>query len=731
MSSIDLGSVTAYSIAVKYGFTGTEAEWMQAILNAGEYSQETAENAELAEASAQSAEASAVRAEILYGSPLVANTVADMEEENRVYVYVGSETGYTSGNWYYYDGTTWTSGGVYNGEGVNTDPSLSIEDMPADAKAVGDAIDDVKSDLSDLEDRVEVLEEGGGSGTGVPAEVKMAIFTLLDSAGYGETGVSDELAIVQAWATTTSSITLNTSEITISGTGTNQLIATTVPSGNPVSWSSSNPNVATVSNTGLVTGVGNGSCVITASSGDVSATCSVSVSGFVMYSITNNLTNATNSNPATSIASGASYSAVITANEGSVLSTAVITMGGIDITSTAYDSGNISIASVTGNIVITVTTSETTDVRLYAEDKVLAYNSPANLVYEKDVTHGGITITYDMDVPTNKLYPAGVLAHDSIFTQNQGEIQVLYDDTPKTYTDISGRWAKTYNSSHTYTEFKYLWNLSFVYNQIRFSVDMRFMDDSYMYDYSTGQVWFAGKNTPYYGMHNIHEADGLTSISAVYSPSSTVYDFTTLDELKTDVVVTAHYLNGTTDTISDFYLLGELEAGTNTITVYYGGKTTTITVIALETTTAKIAEENKVLNYSGGNYTTNDVINGGITITYDMDSPTNILYPAGILAASDSTLNSKNPVLVVYDENDNPVNYVGSGPDRWLQLLSKPPVEYSQQWTLQKNYSKIAFSVDMRCLSDSYMYDKTTGKVWFAGINTPYFGMSNISEANS
>ena len=158
MSSRELGSVTAYSIAVKYGFEGTEAEWMQAILNAGENAQDAENSAQNASnsatasaSSAASAEASAVRAEILYGSPLIANTVADMEEENRVYVYVGSETGYTSGNWYYYDGTAWTSGGVYNGEGVNTDPSLSIEDMPADAKAVGDAIEDATNDLkSDL-----------------------------------------------------------------------------------------------------------------------------------------------------------------------------------------------------------------------------------------------------------------------------------------------------------------------------------------------------------------------------------------------------------------------------------------------------------------------------------------------------------------------------------------------------------------------------------------------------
>ena len=74
------------------------------------------------------------------GSPLVASTVADMTDTSKVYVYTGSETGYTSGNWYYYDGSEWVSGGVYNSTAFETDETLSVEGAAADAKAVGDAI---------------------------------------------------------------------------------------------------------------------------------------------------------------------------------------------------------------------------------------------------------------------------------------------------------------------------------------------------------------------------------------------------------------------------------------------------------------------------------------------------------------------------------------------------------------------------------------------------------------
>lgn len=73
------------------------------------------------------------------------------------------------------------------------------------------------------------------------------------------------------------------------------------------------------------------------------------------YTITGNYTNVTNSNQATTVQNGAAYTATITAASGYAMQTVSITMGGVDITSTAYNSstGAISIASVTGNIVIT------------------------------------------------------------------------------------------------------------------------------------------------------------------------------------------------------------------------------------------------------------------------------------------------------------------------------------------------------------------------------------------
>lgn len=70
-------------------------------------------------------------------------------------------------------------------------------------------------------------------------------------------------------------------------------------------------------------------------------------------SITNNLTGCTTSNSTTSVAVNESYSATITPNSGYTLTTLTVTMGGVDITSTAVSGSTISIASVTGDVVIT------------------------------------------------------------------------------------------------------------------------------------------------------------------------------------------------------------------------------------------------------------------------------------------------------------------------------------------------------------------------------------------
>lgn len=233
----------------------------------------------------------------------------------------------------------------------------------------------------------------------------------------------------------------------------------------------------------------------------------------------------------------------------------------------------------------------------------------------------------------------------------------------------------------------------------------------------------------------------LVSISAVFNQGQNViYNTDSLDTLKQYLTVTAHMSDGTSNTVTTYTLSGTLTEGTSTIVASYGGKTTTfaVTVTNRTDTTAQIEYVGKLIthrNYTPS-YVQSDATNGGITIKYQMDTPTATLFPAGIIptdSVSTMTPGGYAACLVVYDDNGNEINYVNELSDtvftRWVQSKSGTMTEFSQSWNLASTYSQIAFSVDMRYLDDAYMYDKTTGQVWFAGINTPYYGMSNISEA--
>ena len=79
----------------------------------------------------------------------------------------------------------------------------------------------------------------------------------------------------------------------------------------------------------------------------------ISYGSKIYHSINNTLSHVVTDNEATSIEDGAAYTATLTADTGYVLGAVTVTMGGTDITSIAYGNGNISIASVTGDIVIT------------------------------------------------------------------------------------------------------------------------------------------------------------------------------------------------------------------------------------------------------------------------------------------------------------------------------------------------------------------------------------------
>ena len=77
------------------------------------------------------------------------------------------------------------------------------------------------------------------------------------------------------------------------------------------------------------------------------------------YSVAYNLNNSVSSNTSTSIKKGSSYHTIITANAGHKITRILCTMGGVNIIDRDGTSGDISIANVSGDITISVTTEAT------------------------------------------------------------------------------------------------------------------------------------------------------------------------------------------------------------------------------------------------------------------------------------------------------------------------------------------------------------------------------------
>ena len=77
--------------------------------------------------------------------------------------------------------------------------------------------------------------------------------------------------------------------------------------------------------------------------------------------ITSALTHCTTSNSATTVDNGMGYTATITPESGYAMQVLTVIMGGTDITSSAVSGSTISIASVTGNVVITAVAQEITN----------------------------------------------------------------------------------------------------------------------------------------------------------------------------------------------------------------------------------------------------------------------------------------------------------------------------------------------------------------------------------
>ena len=173
------------------------------------------------------------------------------------------------------------------------------------------------------------------------------------------------------------------------------------------------------------------------------------------YTVTNNLSNCINSNSATNVTSGNSYSATISPNSGYVMSSITVTMGGNNITNSVVSGNSIYISSVTGNIVITAnaTQQQTGGGSTPSNQNILSYMYPMPQSHEC-IPNGAPSDWKYQSRWENKDKPAGWSAfggwaqvyrvEGTPFTQNTGVEIKNY----KVYGWKNGQW-------HSVTELPY------------------------------------------------------------------------------------------------------------------------------------------------------------------------------------------------------------------------------------------------------------------------------------
>lgn len=184
----------------------------------------------------------------------------------------------------------------------------------------------------------------------VPFDIKNAIYTLLSKAAYTETGLTDELSIVETW-------------------------------------------------------IG------------------------VTFTVVNSLTNCVTNNMSSTIESRTRYSASILPDTGYTLNSVNVTMGGADITSTAYSRGTITIPSVTGNIVITATA-------VMAVSSISAVYTQSGTVHDTDsldTLKNDLVVTATYGDSSTATIPGTDYALSGTLTEGTSTITVAYSGKTATF----------------------------------------------------------------------------------------------------------------------------------------------------------------------------------------------------------------------------------------------------------------------------------------------------------
>ena len=169
----------------------------------------------------------------------------------------------------------------------------------------------------------------------------------------------------------------------------------------------------------------------------------------IYWDVTNTLSHCTSSNSAETVLKGGSYTATITASTGYTLTgaTVSVTMGETDITSTAYSNGAISIASVTGDLAISVTAAEV-PATLVSID---ATYSQFGTVYDTDSLDSlkeDLVVTATYDDSSSEEVGADDYTLSGTLEEGTSTITVTYEGKTDTF-DVTVTHATVYTKNYT------------------------------------------------------------------------------------------------------------------------------------------------------------------------------------------------------------------------------------------------------------------------------------------
>lgn len=143
----------------------------------------------------------------------------------------------------------------------------------------------------------------------------------------------------------------------------------------------------------------------------------ISYGADVYYSVSYALTSVTSSSAVSSIKSGEAYTTTLIVADNYTIQSVTVTMGGVNITSTAYSNGTISISEVTGDVVITaVATGFTNQIPISIDSSGAVYNGIGYKAgYRLSTSSGnesaasGMTVTGFIPVPAaSTVYIKGI-----------------------------------------------------------------------------------------------------------------------------------------------------------------------------------------------------------------------------------------------------------------------------------------------------------------------------------